>query len=138
MTDWTERANCRDWKWPDEFFSPRGVGTQQLRALCNACEVNTTCLDWALRHEVYGYWAATTEDQRAEMRRRKNIPLDPINAWPDRRPPEYAPCGTAAGAKAHERKHEPACKPCSAARQLADRKAREARALRARNREQSA
>jgi len=135
MTDWTERANCRDWQWPDEFFSPRGVGTQQLRALCNACEVNVTCLDWALRHEVYGYWAATTEDQRAEMRRRKNIPLEPINAWTDRDPPDLQRCGTAAAARRHERKGEPKCEPCQIAAREANRKSQ---LKRTQKREQSA
>lgn len=127
MADWTDRANCKDWPNPDEFMQPRGIGTKQLRALCNACEVNTTCLDWALRHEPWGYWAGTTEEQRDEFRRRKNITLEPINAWPDRRPPEFAPCGTRAAARAHRRKGEPVCERCKAAEVYADRKKREAK-----------
>jgi len=125
MTHWTERANCRDWPNADEFFQPRGVGTRQLRALCNACVVNLDCLEWAIRHEAHGYWAATTEDQRHEMRRRNNIPLVPIADWATAsvRPPRPE-CGTVAAAKEHAANGEPVDEMCSRAVRDAERKRR--------------
>ena len=127
MTDWTERANCRNWINPDEWFQPRGVGTKQLRALCNACAVNLDCLKWAIEHETWGYWAGTDEEMRDQLRRRNGIELQPISAWPDRDPPEFQPCGTAAAAKRHERRGEPKCEPCRVAAMEANRKAQERR-----------
>jgi len=125
MTDWNERANCKDWQWPDEFFQPRGVGTRQLRALCNSCEVNVECLNWAIRHEMHGYWAGTTEDQRREFRRRKKIPLVPIADWATAsvRPPRPE-CGTVAAAKEHAANGEPVDEICSRAVRDAERKRR--------------
>jgi WhiB family redox-sensing transcriptional regulator len=125
MSDWTERANCRDWPNPDEFHQPRGVGTQQMRALCNACEVNVTCLDWAIRHETWGYWAGTTEAQRDEFRRRKKIPLEPISDWvPTSARPPRPECGTVAAAKEHAANGEPVDEMCSRAVRDAERKRR--------------
>jgi hypothetical protein len=135
MSDWTQDAACFGWSWPDEFFAPRGLGTKQMKQLCKTCPVARDCFDWALKHERWGFWAGTNEEERDEYRKRLNITIDEPNAWQDRRPPEMKPCGTAAAGKAHQRKGEPVCEPCRAALNLAHRKAREARALRARKRE---
>lgn len=135
MTDWTADANCRDWDNPDEFMAPRGIGTKQLRALCKSCPVAETCFDWALHRERWGFWAGTNEEERKAYRKRLGITLEEPNAWMDRRPPEFAPCGTAAAGKRHQRNGEPVCEPCRRALMYADRKAKERRAQRARERE---
>jgi WhiB family redox-sensing transcriptional regulator len=124
MTDWTVSAACRDWANPDDWHQPRGVGTREMRALCNACEVNVTCLDWAIRHEQYGYWAGTTEEQREEFRRRKSITLGRIDSWEGRRPPQSPECGSVAAAARHRERGEPVDEMCSRAVRDAERKRR--------------
>jgi len=125
MTDWTERAACRDWPTPDDFFPVRGAPTAAIKSLCAACDVRFDCLEWAIKHERYGTWAATDEETRDALRKRKGIPLEPVG-WMerDRRvdPPDMQPCGTAAAARRHERKGEPKCEPCQIAAREANRK----------------
>ena len=123
MPDWTEDAACAGWEWPDEFYQPRGIGTKQLRSLCNACPVNLECLKWAIEHEPWGYWAGTDEAMRDALRRRNGIKLQPVGDWtPPRQhtvPPE---CGTIAAAEWHRAKGEPMDEQCARALRYAERK----------------
>lgn len=58
-----------------------------LRDLCqNRCFMYTDCLNWAVRHEQYGFWAGTTESERQRIRARRNIILlDPMYGGETRR-----------------------------------------------------
>lgn len=52
------------------FFPENGKRVpQEARDACDRCDVHEACLDWALRFEDYGFWASTTADERARMRR---------------------------------------------------------------------
>jgi hypothetical protein len=59
------------------FFVPDGSGTYKemkaLKTICGNCLVQKECLDYALKHEVLGYWGNTTEFQRKKLRQKLNI-----------------------------------------------------------------
>ena len=65
---------------PEDKIAPkkdhRYLDEQMLSKMCNECPIKPTCLEWALRHEQYGYWAGTTERKRMELRRKYNITLE--------------------------------------------------------------
>lgn len=67
----TEQANCVSID-PDLFF-PEGAMKPQietyLQRICYNCVIMNDCLNYALRVKVKGYWAATTENQRDDLRR---------------------------------------------------------------------
>ena len=71
---WQRRGACRELS-PDVFF-PVSHGTAQLRAVeqakdvCRSCAVVVECRDAALADpELVGIWGATTERERATLRR---------------------------------------------------------------------
>lgn len=71
---WQEKANCRDTD-PEAFFPLPGEGANRtVRAVCNACPVKETCLEYALqRPQLQGIWAATSDDERKEIRKERGI-----------------------------------------------------------------
>ena len=71
---WQRRAACRE--MAPELFFPTLHGTAQLRAVeqakavCRGCPVVADCLTAALADpELVGVWGATSERERATMRR---------------------------------------------------------------------
>lgn len=71
---WRKNAACRD-KDPDIFFDidkrTRFLNVF-IQRICNACDVNSECLDYALkRDEKYGAWGGTTPYQREQIKRHK-------------------------------------------------------------------
>jgi WhiB family redox-sensing transcriptional regulator len=62
------------------FFVPDGSNTyseiKSLKVICQACNVKTECLDYALKYNVLGYWGNTTETQRQRLR--KELKITPI------------------------------------------------------------
>lgn len=57
-------------------FLPR-PDVPAARAVCGRCPVRAQCLSFALAHDVHGVWAATTEDDRRELRTRSRLPAPP-------------------------------------------------------------
>lgn len=58
----------------DDFYPPTGKSvSNEVIALCKRCPAKKQCLEYALHHEKYGYWANTTENQRIEIRRKRGI-----------------------------------------------------------------
>lgn len=60
----------------DEWFpEPGGEGlmvSRQARAVCNSCEVQAECLQWALDYaEPYGIWGGLTEIERRKISGRR-------------------------------------------------------------------
>ncbi len=56
-------------------FYPEGRGTAPSPAAadaCARCRVGDICLEWALERGEWGYWAGTTERDRAALRKRRN------------------------------------------------------------------
>ena len=76
MYTFREEANCADTD-SEAFFTETNSSTYPnihiLRKICGNCSVVNECLDYALKHEVMGYWGNTTEFQRKQIRRKLNI-----------------------------------------------------------------
>ena len=111
--DWVERGACRGMS-PGTFYSDgvRG-GTQVDRRLitqvCGACPVKVQCRDYALHHEIYGFWADTSPDERRRERHALHIKVEVPGE------DDFAPCGTEGGYKRHLRRRESTCEDCRAA-----------------------
>ena len=76
LTDWRQRAACRDLD-PDDFF-PEGPETapgvaaqvEQAKQVCSGCPVRLRCLLWAMGTKTdHGVWGGMTETERASARR---------------------------------------------------------------------
>lgn len=67
---WRERAACRSAD-PEPFFPVGGLSRLQIRQakqICHSCQVQRTCLAWALRHSVIdGIWRGSTQDERLAL-----------------------------------------------------------------------
>lgn len=46
---------------------------RRAKQLCFACVHLNECREWAILHEDYGIWGATTERERAALRKEANI-----------------------------------------------------------------
>lgn len=49
-----------------------------LERTCNSCVVKTQCLDYALHHNVQGWWGGTSEAKRRKLRQQLNIIAIPV------------------------------------------------------------
>lgn len=81
MYQFTTEANCIGID-VDMFFTEEGSSTFQeenfLKRTCDGCTVKSECLDYALNHNVLGWWGGTSEGQRKRLRRQLNIIPEPI------------------------------------------------------------
>jgi WhiB family redox-sensing transcriptional regulator len=71
MYTFREEANCAGTDSEAFFTQPNSstyVDITMLKRICGDCKARAECLDYALRHEVMGYWGNTTELQRKRMR----------------------------------------------------------------------
>ena len=65
-----------------ELFFPEGATTAHVYAkkiitpICNSCEFQEPCLEYALHSDVSGLWAGTTENDRKKIRQRTGIKVD--------------------------------------------------------------
>lgn len=59
------------------FAGTIGAATGPALALCAACPFTSACRQWALTHDVYGVWGGTTDDERAAIRTRSEVPTPP-------------------------------------------------------------
>jgi WhiB family transcriptional regulator, redox-sensing transcriptional regulator len=76
MTDWWDRAACRD-EDPDLFFPASPARVAKAKQVCAICPVQAACLDWALRYrQDYGVWGGTSEEER----RTPGAPVTPRTA----------------------------------------------------------
>jgi len=75
--DWQSQGICRVRQLPvDIFFPAQGEKVSQEAVFaCEDCPVQEKCLEHALRHEQYGYWAGTTESQRVSIRKSLKISI---------------------------------------------------------------
>ena len=46
---------------------------REVRAMCENCPVKEKCLDYAVKYELYGFWAGTNEAERKHIRAVNNI-----------------------------------------------------------------
>lgn len=104
---WMEDALCVQVDH-DMFYPEKGEPTRHAKAVCAACPVRETCLQYALdNHERYGVWGGLSERER-----RKLMPALPSLKPGAGRPIEKG-CGTSAGYKRHRRRGEEACRSAS-------------------------
>lgn len=69
---WRLRAACIG--QADLFFPERGGSLQAARLICDACPVDTECLNYALDTRTpYGIWGGLTYSQRTRKRRRRAV-----------------------------------------------------------------
>jgi len=73
--DWRDVALCRDTD-PDLFFpvGTTGPAIEQIesaKAVCQQCEAQTPCLEYALAtNQDSGVWGGTSEEERRQLRKR--------------------------------------------------------------------
>jgi len=67
---WKLDANCQDTDTESFFDSNSGDGYNKtlLTAICNNCSVYNQCMDYAIRHNMEGWWANTTPKTRIGIR----------------------------------------------------------------------
>lgn len=72
--DWRDVAACRDTD-PDLFFpvGTTGPAIEQIesaKAVCDACDAKSPCLEFALiTNQDSGVWGGTSEEERRQIRR---------------------------------------------------------------------
>lgn len=72
--DWRLRAACRNTE-PDLFFpigttGPALVQIEAAKAVCQACEAQEHCLEFALAtNQESGIWGGTSEEERRKLRK---------------------------------------------------------------------
>lgn len=62
----TTGAKCREVD-PEIFFPDGYQQPQEVRvvlSLCNHCPVFDNCYEYAMQHDLFGWWAGTTQAQR--------------------------------------------------------------------------
>jgi WhiB family redox-sensing transcriptional regulator len=74
-TDWRAQSACLQVN-PELFFPVGSTGpavsqVDQAKLVCQRCEVQRVCLEWALEaKQDHGVWGGMTEDERRSLRRR--------------------------------------------------------------------
>ena len=69
-------TDTESWFTPDKSAMYKEIGL--LRRICGGCEVRVQCLDYALKHDVHGYWGNTTPRERQRLRGKLGIKCEPI------------------------------------------------------------
>jgi hypothetical protein len=105
---WMEQAACRglhadDWFPDDKRF--RG-DVRLIKAICNEiCPVREQCLAYAIdRNEVWGIWGGLDAGERVDFNRAERLK--------ERRPIDFAKCGTPSNYRQHQRRGEQPCEAC--------------------------
>lgn len=109
MTDWRERAACR--QVPTAVFYPETTGGVAdygaARAICAGCEVSAQCLAEA---DDFGLWGGQDPRERSGLERQKPGPKG-------RKPIRH---GTEGGSTQHYRRGEKPCPACAEAKRAAN------------------
>jgi len=65
--------------FPEDGERGNGATTYELaRTICSGCTVRAECLEWALRHELYGMWGGKSPFERQQIRKKRKINLREI------------------------------------------------------------
>jgi WhiB family redox-sensing transcriptional regulator len=66
---WQEKALCAQTD-PEAFFPEKGGSTREAKRVCQSCEVQVECLEYALAHdERFGIWGGLSERERRRLKR---------------------------------------------------------------------
>lgn len=66
---WQRDALCAQTD-PESFFPEKGGSTREAKGVCDACEVRSECLEYALANdERFGIWGGLSERERRRLKR---------------------------------------------------------------------
>ena len=69
--EWQDGAACRGAN-ADLFFPERGASTKTAKAICQTCNVQLACLDFAIEHRMkFGVWGGMSDKQRRQVARER-------------------------------------------------------------------
>lgn len=66
----------------DLFFQeyPTNKQLAEMQNICSTCPILKQCLNWSVHQEEFGFWAGTTAEERADIRRRLKVNVvEPTN-----------------------------------------------------------
>ncbi|MDR1212549.1 MAG: WhiB family transcriptional regulator [Propionibacteriaceae bacterium] len=67
---WQGSALCAQTD-PEAFFPEKGGSTREAKMVCQGCEVQRECLEYALTNdERFGIWGGLSERERRKLKRR--------------------------------------------------------------------
>lgn len=70
---WQDQSSCRGAD-ADLFFPERGASTRKAKAICNACDVQAECLEFAIQQsEKFGIWGGLSERERRKIRKERAV-----------------------------------------------------------------
>lgn len=73
---WQAQASCQGLPTSMFYDIEKGsVVNPAIPRMCMTCPVNAECLEYAVKHEAWGYWAGTTPTHRRRIRKEANIIL---------------------------------------------------------------
>lgn len=84
---WKDRPACEGTDtelWFNEDDKPTYQQYATLKKICKGCPVRQQCLDYALKHDVFGFWGGTTPRERQRIRGKLNIKCEPVMMHYDR------------------------------------------------------
>lgn len=61
-----------------ETFAGHSQEAQMAKAVCGSCIHKQECLQWGLKHELFGIWGGSTSKERQQMRARLRITLKEV------------------------------------------------------------
>jgi WhiB family redox-sensing transcriptional regulator len=68
-----ERGVCAQTD-PDSFYPDRGESNKPSKKVCNECEVQPECLEYALENEEpFGVWGGLSERERRKIIRERKV-----------------------------------------------------------------
>lgn len=67
-----------------EFYPDDTEDARAVKRVCHRCPLVEACREWAIAHDEFGVWGATTETDRHRIRRQRGI------ATPASRQPRFA------------------------------------------------
>lgn len=80
-----ELAVCKDDPaWVVEGYEQNSTShiVQEMIRRCKTCPLVIQCREWGIAHERHGVWGSTTAEDRRQIRKdRRQIVVDPQNAW---------------------------------------------------------
>jgi WhiB family redox-sensing transcriptional regulator len=66
---WQDRALCAQTD-PEAFFPEKGGSTREAKKVCQACDVRTDCLQWAVdTDQRFGIWGGLSERERRSLKK---------------------------------------------------------------------
>lgn len=71
IPSWFVDAECL-YAAPEAFFPDKGGSADPAIAICERCEIQQRCLDWAVENrQDKGVWGGMSEKQRFQYRKRR-------------------------------------------------------------------